>query len=225
MTHKSGSWDDLKIHVSNSKFDHVSFDFWRTMAFSNPKFKEARTSLFLSLNERMNTESVQDSFSKIGIAYNKGMEADNTIVSPEVLYAKVLDDLKVDDELHKDVVNKCYDLFLKYPPVLDPELKSILEILRASGCSISITSNTAFIPGSLIRDFIDDHLGSDIFNFSFFSDAVKFAKPSFEIFDLMYDYLSNDKILEKHNILHIGDNFDTDVKGAQNFGISSYLLH
>ena len=224
MTHKSGSWDDLKIHVSSSEFDHVSFDFWRTMAFSNPKFKEARTSLFLSLNERINTESVQDSFSKIGIAYNRGMEADNTILSPEVLYNQVLDDLKVNDELHK-VVNTCYDLFLKYPPMLDPKLKSILEIIRLSGCSISITSNTAFIPGSLIRQFIDDQLGSGIFNFSIFSDEVKFAKPNCEIFDLMYGYLSKDKILDKRNILHIGDNFDTDVKGAKIFGISSYLLH
>ena len=42
MLIKSGSWKEIKSLINNKIIQHVSFDFWNTIARPNPQFKEKR---------------------------------------------------------------------------------------------------------------------------------------------------------------------------------------
>jgi hypothetical protein len=41
-------WKELIEGTSEDKYNHFSFDFWSTMAYSNPKFKNGRCELVAS---------------------------------------------------------------------------------------------------------------------------------------------------------------------------------
>ena len=38
----NGNWSDLNILIEQRTIKHYSFDFWNTIAYSNPQFKKER---------------------------------------------------------------------------------------------------------------------------------------------------------------------------------------
>ena len=225
--HRKGNWDALYPILKEKSFMHFSFDFWRTIAFSNPQFKTSRTELIAEYNAKINPQDIVDSFSKIGRKYNMGMEESNTILQPEILYEFVLEDLNISKDYSSEITEKCYELFMENPPIVDRDfIKFIESILHQNTLSISITSNTAFVPGRLIQKSLNSLCERIGMNYFIFSDEINCAKPHKEIFDSMIEHFNLGTTHYESNIIHLGDNEATDVLGAKRAGISSFhLIH
>lgn len=223
----TGNWDDLNMMIELSSFKHYSFDFWNTIAFSNPKFKTERAiyiSEFFHLYNK--EEEINSAFTLIGEEYNLLIENQSSIISQESLYLKVIKQLKFNKEV--DIKKIVYDieiLFLKYPPIIYSGFLNFLELIDNENKTISITSNTAFISGSVIEKFLESIGLLNKFKFCLFSDRENYGKPHKSIFEKIN--LKKKEFgpgINLNEIIHIGDNLNTDYIGAKNIGFKAFHL-
>lgn len=219
-------WSEVQDILLEKSYKHRSFDFWRTVAYSNPKFKLGRAKLILdNSTESFDTKRVDAVFSEVGGSYNDKMESANKIKNPFALYKLVFEELRVKESKWEEVYNQINDFFLMHPPIIGSQFKSILPYLKENDGTNSITSNTAFVPGDVIEKFIHNSSLRGLFNFMIFSDKANTAKPNESIFNLMMNKL---KLLDLYSsgmkTVHIGDNYLTDYQGAENFGIKGILV-
>jgi putative hydrolase of the HAD superfamily len=213
-------WKQVDELVRSERISHVSFDFWRTLAFSNERFKTKRAQLIRE-NSNFNDIDIFAAFSEIGGDYNLKMETKNEIVSPLVLYGRVFEMLSISKEFHRELYEETLSLFLKYPPILNKNcLKSLIHF-RNTSISCSITSNTAFIPGKTILNFLTQSGISENFKFCLFSDATGCSKPHDSMYQLVLD---NAFVSSRKEILHIGDNQKSDIDGAIKFGFKALFV-
>lgn len=223
-------WTELKQHISKVSYDHFSFDFWRTIAFSNPKFKKYRTELIISLSRNNCSElDVEEAFRYVGISYNKRMEEEGFFLQPHDLYSEVFTRLCMPDVDAKNASERVDELFLKYPPIVSSGFEFFFQFLKNNGNSNhtnSITSNTAFISGDVIKLYLSTKHPELDFAFMLFSDSELIAKPNKEIFELMK--LKARKLRSAYenemDFIHIGDNHRTDVEGATKAGVKGFLI-
>lgn len=207
--------------------NHISLDFWGTLVFSNINFRDERAK-FLSSQLNKSKEQINLAFKKIGEKYNSFQEKGTNNTSPIALFNEVLDFLDINNEIINvtNLYESVLDIFITNSPIINTKLKTIIDNSLANGKTTSILSNTAFIPGTVITKFLDDNFGVNYFSFKIFSDEVKIAKPNMEAYNLTYE---NTKLIypsgiNKNQIVHIGDNYENDVLGAQKFGFNSYLI-
>ncbi len=218
------SVDGLHNFVNERERCHFSFDFWNTIAFSNPDFKIERETL---LNQFCSTKkNITSVISEISINYNKNMMQLNEVVSTEELNFKLYDYIELSLDYRKQVLRKTNELFLEFPPKLNKNFLEIFDYLNSMSKlnTSSILSNTAFVSGETIRKFLDSV--NLRFDFYVFSDEVLLAKPSNGIFQLLLEKsmtLHENKIIS-NDIVHIGDDYEADVFGALNFGINAFLI-
>ena len=220
MRELRGDWNNALQDVINGNIRHISFDFWRTIAFSNEKFKNERVNIIKKYTAG-NASEIQLAFGKVGKDYNVKMESENYISSPFTLYKDVLRQLKISDQYHQVIFDDILAAFLIYPPIVSEHFKSFIQKTTTNKITYSITSNTAFVPGETILKIIknDEYLSK--FIFCLFSDNVKCAKPHPSIYQLVYNNLDT---INKGQILHIGDNRNSDYYGAINFGFKSSFV-
>lgn len=65
-----GTWDRLSFLCDSGSYLHYFFDFWKTVVFSNPVFKEKRTSLLYQLlQEKFSTSEIDKAFENVGRNY------------------------------------------------------------------------------------------------------------------------------------------------------------
>jgi hypothetical protein len=219
-------WNELKEEICEIKYDHFSFDFWSTIAFSNPKFKLERSKLVSRLISNVNSEQkVDNTFLKIGKEYNDAVESNGIINKPELLYRRVLKELDICESNLYSIQCSIEDLFRKYPPIISSGFLSFYKHISQMNSTKSITSNTAFISGEIIVEVLEQNLPEVTFDFKLFSDQIGCAKPSTEIYNLLKNNVYN---LHNENsqirILHIGDNESTDFEGSIKNGLSAVLI-
>lgn len=207
--------------------NHISLDFWGTLVFSNDNFRQARA-LFLANELNKNPNEISYSFKQIGEKYNRFQEKGLNNTKPIELFKEVVKHLNIEENTIdiKSLFVKVLDIFKENYPLINTDLKSIIDGNLENGKTVSILSNTAFIPGSVISSFLDDNFGANYFSFKLFSDEVKIAKPNIEIYNLMYENIKSifPSGINKNQILHIGDNYQNDVLGAKKFGFNSFLI-
>ena len=58
------------------------------------------------------------------------------------------------------------------------------------------------------------------FDFAVFSDEINASKPSPVFYENVFKRING----EKHEVIHIGDNYNADYIGAQNFGFNALLI-
>jgi putative hydrolase of the HAD superfamily len=207
--------------------NHISLDFWGTLVFSNDDFRKARA-LFLANELNKNPNEISNSFKQIGENYNHFQEKGLNNTEPIELFKEVVKHLNIEENTIdiKSLFIKVLDIFIENYPIINSDLKSIIDRSVENGRTVSILSNTAFIPGTVISEFLDNNFGVNYFSFKIFSDEVKIAKPNSEIYKLTYDNINliYPSGIDKNKILHIGDNYNNDLIGAQKFGYNSYLI-
>ena len=54
--------------------------------------------------------------------------------------------------------------------------------------------------------------------------VYQYGKPFLETYQLCVDYLNQEKNIYKSNILCVGDSLETDILGANQFGLESLLI-
>ena len=134
---------------------HVSFDFWRTLFKSNPKFSSARVNL---LHENfnpnnLNVTQISAIIEDIGDAVDYINKITLESVSASEMNAALLLKMGIRPNLSvlKDFEKKVTDLFINFPPVLiEFNTPVIFEKIVNSGVTISLASNTAFICGDVL---------------------------------------------------------------------------
>jgi FMN phosphatase YigB (HAD superfamily) len=222
-----GSWKDASVNLDLNSYKHYSFDFWNTIASSNPKFKNIRAEyIFNIINSSSSTIDINLAFEKVGRTYNRMVESGEVVVPPIELYRQVLTELNFDgDILMNQLVSDLDDFFLQYPPLLDIDFIEFIDKIKLLENTTSVTSNTAFISGAIIKKYLDSIGLYEKFDFFLFSDEIGSAKPNELIFvELIHKAQKLNSGISSRQILHFGDNFITDYNGAINFGISAFLL-
>jgi hypothetical protein len=222
-----GTWNRLSSLSKNGSYFHYSFDFWNTIVFSNPIFKEKRAELVCHLLDgQFTTTDINKAFEEVGRNYNRLMESGSKTTTPYELCDSVIKKIgfngKIDLNFLLEEVGK---IFLQNPPILCEGFLNFFHSINPNGTTISITSNTAFISGSIIKQFLASCRLLDKFHFCLFSDEIGFGKPAKEIFQaLIFNTNKVNPGLIGQEIIHIGDNSITDFEGPRNFGLCSFLI-
>ena len=227
MLSNSGSWNDIISFIDNENIQHISFDFWNTIVHPNPQFKEERAELIGTLfNNQFSKYEIDSAFSKIGKEYNEHQQAGNSAIIPLDLLKSVLNEIKPNLSVNIiELYNQINNIFLAYPPFIEPSFYDIIDLINNKGKTCSITSNTAFISGSVIVKYLENCDLLHHFSFTIFSDEFGFGKPSSKIFDyLNVKAIECKSMVGKTNILHIGDNLQSDYNGAIQSGLTAFHL-
>lgn len=206
---------------------HISLDFWGTLVFSNINFRDERAK-FLSLQLNKSEEQINLAFKEIGENYNYFQEKGVNNTPPIELFYEVLEylDININSIYIENLYESVLEIFITNSPIINDKLKTLIDNSLADGTTTSILSNTAFIPGTVIAKFLDDNFGVNYFSFKIFSDEEKIAKPNMGIFDLAYEKtkLIYPFGINKNQILHIGDNYENDIVGAEKYGFNALLI-
>lgn len=229
------------MHPSNmQRYKHYSFDLWQTLIRSNLAFKKSRAEYMalhfnpLHLSER----EVQTIISEIAAMCDSVSECTEMSIHPIQMYSMLLFRLGFDktnltqmDML--SILNVMQARFLKDPPwVYDNDTRYVFRKLKQEGATISITSNTGFVPGSTLKQYLTDAGLAEWIDFYLFSDEIGVSKPSRVIFNKMSSIAQQcaslngrGNWLQLDDIVHIGDNFKTDIQGARTAGITAIQVH
>lgn len=227
MLSNSGGWSDILPVIRDENIQHVSFDFWNTIVHPNPLFKERRAELIGNLfNEQFSKYVIDLAFSKVGSEYNKYQQAGNAAYPPLELLKLVINKINPNSNINLiELYNQISITFLEYPPFIEPSFYDIIGFINKRSITASITSNTAFISGSVISKYLVNCNLMSHFSFVIFSDEFGFGKPGLKIFDhLTKKAMECKSIFDKTNILHVGDNLESDYNGAIHSGLSAFHL-
>ncbi len=105
------------------------------------------------------------------------------------------------------------------PTLLEPEAPQLLATL-ASSYPLSLTSNTGKTPGRVLLGVLDTLNIRKPFSHFIFSDEVMFLKPDRNIWNLLADVNG----LKPEEIIHVGDSFAMDYRGARAAGLEAVLF-
>ena len=214
---------------------HVSFDVWNTLVVANPHFATARAKL---LSEVSGISAAQCKIVYTQVKQQLDRTASEYGIGAPVICS--LDKLMLEltgKQARHDVLDKLqYNierLFALYPPkVTDTAIRTISALLD-KGILISIGSNTNFVSGRVMHQYlrrvIQSHIGPQPFFGGVYSDKVLASKPSEAFFAAVID-LAQHTAKENHQrrtneqILHVGDNYVCDVMGPTDAGMYAALV-
>lgn len=101
---------------------------------------------------------------------------------------------------------------------------STLEQIKLSGIPIYLLSNSIF-KKNVMKKFINQYDLEKYFINIYFSADYKIRKPHKDLFKIVYDDIKNyDTSIEKKEVYFVGDNFEADILGAENFGFTPVFI-
>ncbi|HWC24717.1 MAG TPA: HAD family hydrolase [Flexivirga sp.] len=199
----------------------VSLDIWGTLLGSDPAFKPARNTLLrdavapdvpgdrFDAAMRQADRDVDDVCVRDGIDIGFGGRIEATLLAL---------DLPVDGVAGRlpELYAAQEALALAHPPrPLHVELPAAVSALPLP---VVLTSNTGMLPGELMRKLLA--LAGFGAVPGVFSNELGVAKPHPRMFEAACDLL----VIPAADVLHVGDNPDADVAGAQAAGMTAVLV-
>lgn len=117
-------------------------------------------------------------------------------------------------------VSKSFEeALLEFPPVLFDSVKETIPEL-AKRFKLGITSDTAYTSGRVLRRLLErDDLLKYLSAFTY-SDEIGCSKPHSDAFKSTLKQLG----VEPDEAVHVGDNEDTDIKGAKDAGMTAIIF-
>lgn len=109
---------------------------------------------------------------------------------------------------------------LQFPPRLIEGARETLAHLSISGYKLGLICNTGRTPGFMLRKLLDDYDILKYFDSALFSDETIIRKPDIGIFEKSLRELRADK----QQTVHVGDNWENDILGAQAAGIKTVWI-
>jgi putative hydrolase of the HAD superfamily len=128
--------------------------------------------------------------------------------------------LRLRPESVAEITRVYADSFLDYPPPAHSDALDVLRRVRAMGLRIGMISNTGMTPGTTFRTYLDNTGMLGYFETLTFSDEVKMAKPSQEIFLLTLRAMNS----APEQAVHVGDSVRNDVAGAKLCGLKTIWI-
>ena len=109
---------------------------------------------------------------------------------------------------------------LEHPPELLPGAADALAEIHARGIAMAVISDTAFSPGSVLRELMEQRGIARYFSAFVFSDETGVAKPHPDAFRRALEPLGGDP----SRACHVGDIERTDIRGARAAGMHAILF-
>ena len=211
----------------------VTFDLWQTLLLDRRDLGLARTQIRLlgtrdalvRFGEEYDLEHIREAYwtcfqqcrqirnEHLDVSFREqvGMFINNISVDLEG---------RLDRETVEEIVRVYADSFLVHPPTVHGDALTVLRDLKAMGLRLALISNTGMTPGTIFRAFLETEGMLSYFDALTFSDEVKLAKPSKEIFLMTLRSMD----ATPAQAIHVGDHLVNDVVGAKRCGLKAVWI-
>jgi len=198
----------------------ITFDLWFTLIWLDDKiYREYTNNRVKSIYDTLSKYFKNISWNDVLAAYNETSNL-RMLAHPSKVISTILQKLNV--KLNEEEFNRLVNNYIRASesvlPYLNVEAPNVLNKLWEKGVRLGIITTTSFTSNSLWK--ILDRLSiSKYFKVIVSSCEVGIAKPNPEIFNLTLKLLG----VDKSETIHVGDNYDDDIVGAKNVGITPVL--
>ncbi len=212
----------------------VTFDFWETLFMDTPELDRRR--------DELRCKGLRENLAKMGVEISledlaDGLRASTTWLADiwkkggqvstlgQIQYiinhaTKNRAILVADHEVLMRLEESYWSPSLAAPATLNAEAPELLQRLRKRNLKIGLVCNTGRGPGHALRELMRREGILDYFDATVFSDEIGYGKPDPRIFLTAAERLE----LKPRDILHVGDNLENDVRGAQSAGMKTILF-
>ena len=207
-----------------SQITAVTFDLWQTLLLDNRELGRPRAQLRLEgtqaalkiIGENYTIDHLREAYracyrhchrvreGNLDVSFQEQVDIFINNIRPGLVE-------RLPKETIQEITRAYSDAFFVHPPVPHAESVAVLEAIKDMGLNIGLISNTGMTPGTAFRRFLDQHKLLHYFDTLTFSDEVKLAKPSDQIFRLTVDSLHT----TPEQTVHVGDHVINDVQGAK----------
>jgi putative hydrolase of the HAD superfamily len=210
----------------------VTFDLWETLFIDDPELDRQRDHLRCQgLHKVLGEHGVDVSIADL----TRGLDESSTwlvdfwktgeqVAIPEQIRYIVESATKKRQAIPPKAMKELEEAYaspgLVTPPALNVDTGLVLMNLRARGYKIGLICNTGRGPGRILRQLMASSGILGYFDATVFSDEVGHGKPDRRIFIAAAKELG----LPINEILHVGDNPETDVRGAKQAGMKAILF-
>lgn len=197
----------------------ISFDLWGTIIKGNPEYKQRRTAYLQQFCD-MHGDEIQRIIDGVKKDTDHCVEQFGVHYESEAVHQMILNGLDIKDIGSDTFKTASEQLFMEHPPILIGNAAETLKTLREEGYRIILSSNTVLMNGSVLETVLSMLDIYEYFDMMLFSNELNVSKPNPEFYKHVHMFSGT----QRQNIIHVGDNEITDVKGAMNYGINAYHL-
>lgn len=211
----------------------VTFDLWQTLLLDNRELGRARAQVRLegaqqalqNFGEEYDLDHIREAY-RACYRYCHKVREQNLDVSfreqVEIFINKISPGLvdRLPEEITREIIRAYADSFFVHPPLPHADATAVLSGIKKMGLSIGLISNTGMTPGATFRRYLDERGMLRYFDILTFSDEVKLAKPSDEIFLMTLRALG----ASPAESVHVGDHVQNDVVGANRAGMKTIWI-
>ena len=211
----------------------VTFDLWQTLLLDERDLGQARAMVRLEGAQSALAKFGQDfDLEKISDAYmscfqqcrevrNGGLDVGfREQVSIFVNHINPGLAERLDRTILDEIAQFYADSFLAHPPPAHEDALHVLEAIKEMGFKMGLISNTGMTPGFTFRSYMEERGMLEYFHTLTFSDEVKLAKPSSEIFMMTLEAMD----ARPEQTIHVGDHVINDVVGAKRCGMKTVWI-
>lgn len=212
----------------------VTFDFWETLFMDTPGLDRRRDELRCQgLRENLGKLGVDVSVEDLADGFNESTawlvdiwkRGEQVSTLEQIRYivnhaTRNRANLPTDPGALARLEESYWSPSLMAPARLNAEAPDVVQQLRDRGLKIGLICNTGRGPGHALRELMRREGVLDYFDVTIFSDEIGFGKPDKRIFLKAAEMLG----LLSSEILHVGDNIENDVRGAQSAGMKTLLF-
>ena len=211
----------------------VTFDLWQTLLLDERDLGQARAMVRLEGARSALAKFGQDfNLEKISEAYmscfqqclevrNGGLDVDfREQVAIFVNHINPGLAERLDCAIMDEIAQFYADSFLVHPPPAHEDALHVLEAIKEMGFKMGLISNTGMTPGFTFRSYMEERGMLEYFHTLTFSDEVKLAKPSSEIFMMTLEAMD----ARPEQTIHVGDHVINDVVGAKRCGMKTVWI-
>lgn len=204
----------------------VTIDFWNTL-FGTENGAEREQARRRSLRDELagagyafeEAEFVRARDASLAHFRHHWLEQQRTPGAVELVEVMLADlGAVLDDEAVARIAEVFARGVVDHPPHLLPGAEEAVERLSAE-VPLAIISDTAFSPGAVLRELMEQVGILERFSAFVFSDETGVAKPDPSAFESALDRLG----AEPSRAVHVGDIERTDIQGARAYGMRAVL--
>jgi putative hydrolase of the HAD superfamily len=212
----------------------VTFDFWETLFMDTPELDRRREELRCQgLRENLAKAGVSVSIEDLTSGFGESnawlvdiwKRGEQVSTLEQIRYivnhaTKNRATLPTDLGVLRRLEESYWSPSLTEPATLNFHAREVLQRLHELSLKIGLICNTGRETGHVLRELMRREGVLDYFDATVFSNEVGHGKPDKRIFLTAADKMG----LKPTDVLHVGDNIENDVKGAQSAGMKTLLF-